>query len=137
MRTPQLAAKTVVLLSILFLATVCFGQEQVAQPSTAASPASPVVATQPSTAASPAVAQKKVFVFVVRTDRHAKYSKPEVFHDVLNDLLEYLKTKNVAIAVDEFGGGITPRVTRRSTQSSRSVRMPRPIASCTSKWTVH
>jgi hypothetical protein len=42
-----------------------------------------------------------------------KYSKSEVFHDVLNDLLEYLKAKNVAIAVDEFGGrnhaeGFTP-----------------------------
>jgi hypothetical protein len=57
--------------------------------------------------------QQKVFVFVQRTDRHAKYSSPEVFHNVLNDLLDYLKGKNVAIAVDEFGGrnhaeGATP-----------------------------
>jgi hypothetical protein len=58
-------------------------------------------------------AQQKVFVFVQRTDRHAKYSKPEVFHDALNDILTYLAEKNVAIAVDEFGGrnhaeGATP-----------------------------
>ena len=67
----------------------------------------------PSTSASPNVNQQKVFVFVQRTDRHAKYSSPEVFHNVLTDLLDYLKTKNVAIAVDEFGGrnsaeGATP-----------------------------
>jgi hypothetical protein len=46
----------------------------------------------------------KVFVFVQRTDRHGKYSKSDVFHNATNDLLEYLKGKNVAIAVDEFGG---------------------------------
>jgi len=54
-----------------------------------------------------------VFVFIQRTDRHAKYSKPEVFNDVVNDMFTYLKGKNVAIAVDEFGGrnkaeGATP-----------------------------
>ena len=48
--------------------------------------------------------QAKVFVFVQRTDRHGKYSKSEVFHDAMDDLLAYLKEKNVAIAVDEFGG---------------------------------
>ena len=48
--------------------------------------------------------QQKVFVFVQRTDRHAKYSKPEVFHDALADILNYLAAKNIAIAVDEFGG---------------------------------
>jgi hypothetical protein len=48
--------------------------------------------------------QPKVFVFVQRTDAHAKYSKSEVFHDAKNDLLAFLKEKNVAIAVDEFGG---------------------------------
>lgn len=57
--------------------------------------------------------QQKVFVFVQRTDRHAKYSKPEVFHDALTDILNYLASKNIAIAVDEFGGrnhaeGATP-----------------------------
>lgn len=98
MRTPHLAVKAAVLFSVLFTAIVLFAQDQAAVP-------------QSSPGAS--VSQKKVFVFVVRTDRHAKYSKPEVFHDVLNDLLEYLKTKNVAIAVDEFGGrnhaeGTTP-----------------------------
>jgi hypothetical protein len=57
--------------------------------------------------------QQKVFVFVQRTDRHAKYSKAEVFHDALTDILDYLSAKNIAIAVDEFGGrnhaeGATP-----------------------------
>lgn len=57
--------------------------------------------------------QRKVFVFVQRTDRHAKYSKPEVFHDALTDIMNYLVSKNIAIAVDEFGGrnhaeGATP-----------------------------
>lgn len=68
-------------------------------------------------AVSPAgIEQAKVFVFVQRTDRHAKYSSPEVFHNTLNDVLDYLKGKNVAIAVDEFGGrnhaeGVTPMET--------------------------
>jgi hypothetical protein len=48
--------------------------------------------------------QAKVFVFVQRTDRHGKYSKSEVFHEAKDDLLAYLKEKNVAVAVDEFGG---------------------------------
>lgn len=47
---------------------------------------------------------KKVFLFVQRTERHAKYSKPEVFHEALDDIKSYLKSKNVAIAEDEFGG---------------------------------
>ncbi|MBZ5551023.1 MAG: hypothetical protein LAO22_24225 [Acidobacteriia bacterium] len=68
----------------------------------------PEQSTSPPSAAPISVAstgdQPKVFVFVQRSDRHAKYSTPEVFHDVLNDLLDYLKTKNVAIAVDEVGG---------------------------------
>lgn len=48
--------------------------------------------------------QAKVFLFVQRTDQHVKHSSREVFENALNDLLEYLKGKNVAIAVDEFGG---------------------------------
>lgn len=48
--------------------------------------------------------QRKVFLFVQRTDQHVKRSSHEVFDNALNDLLEYLKGKNVAIAVDEFGG---------------------------------
>lgn len=64
-------------------------------------------------AASAAKAEQKVFVFVQRTDRHAKYSSAEVFHNALSDILDYLKAKNVAVAVDEFGGrnhaeGATP-----------------------------
>lgn len=45
-----------------------------------------------------------VFVFIQRTDAHVKRSSAEVFHNTLNDLLSYLKGKEVAIAVDEFGG---------------------------------
>ena len=55
-------------------------------------------------AEAPVPNQQRVFVFVQRSDRHAKYSKPEMFHDVLNDILNYLATKKVAVAVDEFGG---------------------------------
>ena len=54
---------------------------------------------------SPASAnQSKVFVFVQRTDQHVKHSSHEVFANALNDILGYLKGKNVDIAVDEFGG---------------------------------
>jgi hypothetical protein len=62
----------------------------------------PLNAAPPSTAAS--IDQQKAYVFVQRTSRHAEYSSPEVFHNVLHDLLDYFKTKNVAIAVDESGG---------------------------------
>lgn len=47
---------------------------------------------------------QQVFVFVQRASSHVKYSKPEVFHNVLDDLLGYLKKKNVAMATDQFGG---------------------------------
>src|ERR1700740_1448677 len=72
----------------------------------------PPANSSPATAAD-APTQPKVFVFVQRTDRHAKYSKPEVFHDAWTDILNYLASKNIAIAVDEFGGrnhaeGATP-----------------------------
>lgn len=45
-----------------------------------------------------------VFVFVQRAQSHVKYSKPDVFYDVLNDVLGYLKERNVAMATDQFGG---------------------------------
>jgi hypothetical protein len=48
--------------------------------------------------------QPKVFLFVQRTDGHVKHSSSEVFHNVLNDVSDYLKSNNVAVAVDEFGG---------------------------------
>lgn len=99
MGTVGLLTKTAALLLVILSAMVSIAQEQSTSP--------------PPTTASASVGQQKVFVFVQRTDRHAKYSSPEVFHNVLNDLLEYLKAKNVAIAVDEFGGrnhaeGATP-----------------------------
>jgi hypothetical protein len=100
MRTVGLLTKTAILLLVILSAMISIAQEESTSP-------------PPSTTASASVDQQKVFVFVQRTDRHAKYSSPEVFHNVLNDLLEYLKAKNVAIAVDEFGGrnhaeGATP-----------------------------
>jgi len=98
MRLIGFLTKTAFLLLVILFAIFSIAQEQ---------------STAPSTASSANVNQQKVFVFVQRTDRHAKYSSPEVFHNVLTDLLDYLKTKNVAIAVDEFGGrnhaeGATP-----------------------------
>lgn len=89
-----------VVLFAVFAAAFSLAQEQVPVP------------TGPPTTSTSAV-QQKVFVFVQRTDRHAKYSNHETFQNVVNDLMEYLKTKNVAIAVDEFGGrnaaeGATP-----------------------------
>ena len=100
MRVVSLLTKTAFLLAVALSAIFSIAQEQSTVPSQ-------------STTASAKVDQQKVFVFVQRTDRHAKYSSPEVFHNVLTDLLDYLKTKNVAIAVDEFGGrnsaeGATP-----------------------------
>ena len=49
-------------------------------------------------------ASPQVFVFVQRAQSHVKYSKSEVFHNVLDDLLGYLKSKNIAMATDQFGG---------------------------------
>ncbi len=46
----------------------------------------------------------QVFVFVQRAPSHVKYSKPEVFHQVVDDLLSYIKQKNIATASDQFGG---------------------------------
>ena len=47
---------------------------------------------------------QSVFVFVQRAPSHVKYSKPEVFHSVVDDLLGYVKTKNVVQSTDQFGG---------------------------------
>ena len=98
MRLIGFLTKTAFLLLVILFSLISIAQEQ---------------STAPTAASSANVNQQKVFVFVQRTDRHAKYSSPEVFHNVLTDLLDYLKTKNVAIAVDEFGGrnhaeGATP-----------------------------
>ena len=89
MRVIRFLTKTAFLLLVILFAIFSIAQEQ---------------STAPPAASSASVNQQKVFVFVQRTDRHAKYSSPEVFHNVLTDLLDYLKSKNVAIAVDEFGG---------------------------------
>jgi len=91
MRIRMLRA-TFAIAGLAFLSVLLLGQDQ---------PQLPVNAP---TAAATLPLQQHVFVFVQRTDRHAKYSKPEMFHDVLNDILSYLTAKKVAIAVDEFGG---------------------------------
>lgn len=102
MRTHSLFIKMAALPLAVLYATVCAAQEPSKPPQDG------TAVSVPSTAG-----DQKVFVFVQRTDRHGKYSSPEVFHQVLNDLLAYLKAKQVAIAVDEFGGrdhaeGATP-----------------------------
>jgi hypothetical protein len=93
MRTVSTFIKMAVLLWVAFSAMPSIAQDQNITPQSAA-PASAAATT----------GQQKVFVFVQRTDRHGKYSSPEVFHNVLEDIFGYLKSKNVAVAVDEFGG---------------------------------
>ena len=102
MRTGSSLIRIIVLTMVISSVTASIAQEQRTSPQSVAPDS-----------ASATVGQRRVFVFVQRTDRHAKYSSPEVFHNVLTDLMDYLGTKNVAIAVDEFGGrnhaeGATP-----------------------------
>lgn len=52
----------------------------------------------------PHTATPQVFVFVQRSSSHIRFSKSEVFHNVLDDLTSYFKQKNVVMAVDQFGG---------------------------------
>lgn len=91
---PNMTRLAVLLAVILFAPFFSLAQEQSA-PATGAAPPAAVSAT---------AGQAKVFVFVQRSARHVKYSHSEDFHNAMNDLLDYLKSKNVAIAVDEFGG---------------------------------
>jgi hypothetical protein len=63
-------------------------------------PALPQEAEQPAANAK----SSAVFVFADRTDRHAKYSRSEVFHSLLDDTLSFLRENHVAMAVDEFAG---------------------------------
>jgi hypothetical protein len=106
MKTRVFAPTLIALLAVFLLAGTSFLPAQ--------QPVPPAPRNLSAATTSPATpAQQKVFVFVQRTDRHAKYSKPEVFHDALTDILDYLAAKNVVIAVDEFGGrnhaeGATP-----------------------------
>ena len=46
------------------------------------------------------------YFFAYRTPRHLKYSKPEVFHEVSNDLLDFFKSKQVLIVSDPERGNI-------------------------------
>jgi hypothetical protein len=48
--------------------------------------------------------QHAAFVFLQRTSRHVKYSKPEIFQAVVEDVFAHLKSMNVSMASDEFGG---------------------------------
>ena len=106
MRTLGLVTKITVPLSVILCSALLSVAQEQSAPAAATARAVPTASTE----------QTKVFVFVQRTDRHAKYSSPDVFHSVLKDLMDYLKGKNVAIAVDEFGGrnsaeGATPMET--------------------------
>lgn len=91
---PNMTQLAVLLAVIPFAAFFSLAQEQSAPATDAAPPA----------ALSATAGQARVFVFVQRSARHVKYSHSEDFHNAMNDLLDYLKGKNVAIAVDEFGG---------------------------------
>jgi hypothetical protein len=48
--------------------------------------------------------QHAVFVFLQRTSGHVKYSTPQVFQTVVEDVFAHLKSINVSMASDEFGG---------------------------------
>lgn len=106
MRTLGLMTKITVPLSVILCSALLSVAQEQSAPAAGAAREVPAASTE----------QTKVFVFVQRTDRHAKYSSPDVFHSALKDLMDYLKGKNVAIAVDEFGGrnsaeGATPMET--------------------------
>lgn len=59
--------------------------------------------------------RSQVFLFVQRSDNHVKRSRSEVFYDVLEDLRDYLKSKNVVLANSgrsyDYAEGETPQET--------------------------
>ena len=61
-------------------------------------------AEEPQWTASTSSGEPHVFVFVQRAPSHVTRSNSKVFHEVVDDLLSYLKNKSVATAIDEFGG---------------------------------
>lgn len=74
------------------VSAICLGSFLVYSPSSAQNP-TPVTKTSLS-----------VFVFLIRTDNHVKYSSPQVFEEVVDDVYGYLESKRVYLAIDEFGG---------------------------------
>ena len=52
----------------------------------------------------PTPATPSVFVFIQRAHSHVKFSKSDVLHEVVDDMLGYMKTKSISRAVDEFAG---------------------------------
>jgi len=54
----------------------------------------------------PAVSEPSVYMVVLRTSAHVRYSKPEVFHGFANDLLRFLKENSVPLKVDPERGTI-------------------------------
>jgi hypothetical protein len=46
------------------------------------------------------------YFFAYRAPRHIKYSKPEVFHEVADGLLDFLKSKQVLLVSDPERGNI-------------------------------
>jgi hypothetical protein len=73
MRTRMLQAMFAIV-GLTLLSVLLLGQQQLQLPGNAP------------TAEAKLPFQQHVFVFVQRTDRHAKYRKPEMFDDVLNEL---------------------------------------------------
>lgn len=62
-----------------------------------------------------------VFVFLQRTSGHVKYSTPQVFQTVVEDVFAHLKSINVSMASDEFGG-------RRYSEEEMTLEAVRKIA---------
>ncbi len=81
-------ADNVALISALFLLLLSSALLTTAQATADADTATPASQSN----------QQQTFLFVQRTDNHVKRSSSEVFSKVLNELKDYLKSKNVILA---------------------------------------
>ena len=50
-----------------------------------------------------------VFVFLIRASDHVKFSSPQVFDEVVGDVYEFLDSRDVHLAIDEFAGRRTSK----------------------------